>query len=74
MKWNLCISTLEVELFLPCILPQLKRELAAFLRCYYPLKMEPLNYRIPNMEPDAFQMQENPFKDRGNNTENTISE
>ena len=84
MKWNLGLpyfkmelvffSALEVELVLPCNLPQPKLELAAFphisaifaITAIYPLKMEPLNYhflnigfRIPNMELEPFQVREN---------------
>ena len=47
-----------------------------FSECFNPLKMEPLNYRIldidfriPNMEPEPFQIQENPVRDRGNSAE-----
>ena len=50
-----------------------------FQNCFYvnmdyPFKMEPLNHHIADIEPEPFQMQENPFHDPGNNTESIISE
>ena len=38
------------------------------------IKMEPLNYRIAIIEPEPFQMQKNPFQDRGNNMKYIMSE